>query len=41
MFGEELAEIEGGDMGGLQKQRSALHVRRSPQIDITCHTPQL
>jgi hypothetical protein len=39
MFDEELKEIEGGDMGGLQKQTSVLHVRRSLQIDETCYTP--
>jgi hypothetical protein len=29
VFGPELTEIKGGDMGGLQKQTSVLHVRRS------------
>jgi hypothetical protein len=40
-FGEEFMEIEGGDMEGLQKQRSVLHIRTSLQIDTTCYIPRI
>jgi hypothetical protein len=41
MFGPESVEIEGGDLGGVQKRRSVLHVRTSPQINITCYIPSI
>jgi hypothetical protein len=41
VIGEKLTEIQGGDMGGLQKRRSVLNVRKSPQIDETCYIPRM
>jgi hypothetical protein len=40
-FGPEFTEIEGGHMGGLQKRRSVLNIRKSPQIDETCYIPRM